>query len=91
MKLTETLKKLPEYLKILKVVVGLLNGKKLNTGAVMLLAVFVLQQIGVNESEANEIAQNCLLAFGSILTAWGYAHRLIKAKQGKATPKPAGE
>jgi hypothetical protein len=63
---------------ILKIVLDLINGKKMNTGMIMIVAVFVLKQLGVADSEANEMATNIMLGVGSVLTAWGYAHRWIK-------------
>lgn len=80
-------KDIGKYIQLIQALLGAMNGKKLNTGAVMLLVVFVMQQIGIPESEAKEIFANGLVAFGSVLTLWGYIHRLIKANQAKAVPE----
>ncbi len=65
----------------LKVILELLNGKKSITGIVMILAVYLMQQLGIDKSEATNIATNILLATGSVFTAWGYIHRWVKGKK----------
>ena len=74
-------KDIGKYLELGKALIRVMNGKKLNTGAVMLLCVFVMQQLGIGESEAKEIFSNGLVFFGSVLTVWGYIHRIIKSRQ----------
>ena len=67
---------------ILKVVLDLLNGKKLNTGTIMILAVIVLKQVlGIDETTANTMATNIMMGVGGFMALWGYIHRLIKAKK----------
>jgi hypothetical protein len=60
---------------------GFMNGKKMNTGTTMLLAVFVLKQIGMGSDSANNAATQIMLGVGSVLTIWGYIHKLIKNKK----------
>lgn len=81
------IKNIGSYLEILKVVTSIMNGKKFNTGTLMILIVFALQQIGIPESEAKLIFTNCLIAFGSILAVWGFIHRLIKSNSAKKEVK----
>lgn len=65
---------------LLKAILNLLNGKKLNTGTVMVLAVVVLKQfLGVSDSEAQTMATNIMMGVGGIMALWGYIHRLIKS------------
>ena len=69
-------------MKLLKAFLDLLNGKKLNTGTIMVIAVVVLKQVlGVDETTANTMATNIMLGVGGVMALWGYIHRLIKAKQ----------
>ena len=66
---------------MLKVLVDAINGKKTTTGALMILAVYVLQQIGIEKTEATTIATNSMLFIGSAMTAWGYIHKWIKGRK----------
>ena len=68
---------------ILKVILDLLNGKKLNTGTIMILAVIVLQQLGIEKTEATTIATNIMMGIGGAMALWGYIHRLVKSRQVK--------
>lgn len=68
-------------MKILMALLEAFNGKKTTTGAVMLLAVLVLEQVGIPKNEATTIATNIMLTTGSVITAWGYIHKWIKAKK----------
>jgi hypothetical protein len=68
-------------MKLIMALVDLLNGKKLNTGTIMVIAVVVLKQFGLSEGEANTIATNIMMGTGGVLALWGYIHRLIKARK----------
>lgn len=68
---------------LFKVIIDLLNGKKLNTGTVIILAVFVLQQLGIEKTEATNIATNVMMGVGGVFMLWGYIHRWIKANKEK--------
>jgi hypothetical protein len=68
---------------LIKAVLDLLNGKKLNTGTVMVIAVFVLKQLGLDDNTATQTATNIMLGVGGVLTLWGYIHRMIKSAQAK--------
>ena len=71
-------------MKFFSALLDLLNGKKLNTGTIMVIAVIVLKQVlGVDESTANTMATNIMMGIGGVMALWGYIHRLIKAKQAK--------
>lgn len=67
---------------LFKVLLDVLNGKKMNTGTVMVIAVIVLKQfVGVSESDAQNIATNIMMGVGGVMTLWGYIHKLIKDKK----------
>lgn len=67
---------------ILKALLDLMNGKKLNTGTVIVIAVIVLQQVlGIDKTEATNIATNVMMGVGGVFALWGYIHRLIKARK----------
>jgi len=67
---------------LFKAALDLLNGKKLNTGTIMVIAVVVLKQfLGVDESTANTMATNIMMGVGGVMALWGYIHRLIKGKK----------
>jgi len=67
---------------LFKAALDLLNGKKLNTGTIMIIAVVVLKQfLGVDESTANTMATNIMMGVGGVMALWGYIHRLIKNKK----------
>ena len=71
-------------MKFFSALLDLLNGKKLNTGTIMVIAVIVLKQVlGVDESTANTMATNIMMGIGGVMALWGYIHRLIKAQQAK--------
>jgi len=65
---------------LFKVILDLLNGKKLNTGTIMILAVIVLQHFGIEKTEATTIATNIMMGVGGALALWGYIHRWMKAR-----------
>ena len=66
-------------MKIITVLLDLLNGKKLNTGTIMILAVFVLKYLGMTEGEAQSAATNIMLGIGGVFAVWGYIHRMYKS------------
>jgi hypothetical protein len=69
---------------LLKAALDLLNGKKLNTGTIMVIVVVVLKQfLGVSESEAQTIATNVMMGVGGVMALWGYIHRLVKGAKNK--------
>jgi hypothetical protein len=50
----------------------------MNTGTIMILAVFVLKQIGMDDGTANQTATSIMLGVGAVITLWGFIHKLIK-------------
>lgn len=74
---------------ILKAILAALNGKKLNTGTIIILAALVMQKLfGIGNDEATSIATSVMMGVGGVFALWGYIHRLIKTKTEK-TPEPA--
>jgi uncharacterized membrane protein YuzA (DUF378 family) len=75
-------------MKLIGALLDLLNGKKMNTGTIMVISVIVLQKVlGIGESEATSMATNIMMGVGGVMALWGYVHRLIKARQA-AKPEP---
>jgi hypothetical protein len=74
-------------IQLIKVVTDLLNGKKLNTGTVIIVLVFIFSQLGIDKTEATQIATSIMLGIGGVMTIWGYIHRVIKDMQKKNAEK----
>jgi len=68
---------------VMKLLWSLINGKKFNTGTLVILAVMVFQSIGIDKDTATQIATNIMLGIGGLLTLVGYVHRIIKSKDQK--------
>ena len=69
---------------LFKAAIDLLNGKKLNTGTIMVIVVIVLKQfLGVSESEAQTIATNIMMGAGGVMALWGYIDRWRKSLKAK--------
>ena len=64
---------------LIKIIMDLLNGHKLNTGTIIIIAVMVLQQLGIEKEIATQITTNIMLGVGGVFMLWGYIHRIIKA------------
>ena len=57
------------------------NGKKLNTGTVVVLAAILMQNyLGIGHDQAVSIATEIMAGVGGVLVLVGYIHRLFKAK-----------
>jgi hypothetical protein len=63
---------------LIKAILDVINGHKMNTGTIMILAVFVLKQIGMDDGTANQTATSIMLGVGAVITLWGFIHKLIK-------------
>lgn len=62
----------------------LMNGKKFDTGTLVVVAAFFMQQyLGVDHDQAVVIATNIMMGVGGITMLIGYIHRRIKEKQAK--------
>lgn len=69
---------------MLKALWDIINGHKLNTGTVVVIAAVVMQQyLGIDHETATNIATQIMLGVGGVLSLVGYIHRLVKAKQAK--------
>lgn len=68
---------------MVKMIWDLMNGKKLNTGTIIMLAVLALKYFGMDESTATSTATGIMLGVGAVITLVGFIHRWIKAKQAK--------
>jgi len=63
-----------------KSLLGLLNGKKLNTGTIMVITVVVLKQLfGISDAEATNLATNIMIGIGGAMALWGYIDRWRKS------------
>jgi hypothetical protein len=68
---------------MLKIIWDAMNGKKLTTGTVMIMAVLVFKSLGMDQDVATQTATSIMLGVGAVLTLTGYIHRWIKAKTTK--------
>lgn len=61
-----------------------MNGLKFTTGTVVVLVAMVMQQfLGIEKTEATNIATNIMMGVGGVLALVGYVHRVIKAQAAK--------
>lgn len=74
-------------IKLIQALATVWDGKKVNTGAVVMLAALGLQYLGMDKSEATSTATGIMLGVGSIITTIGLVHKAIKAKQAKKEEK----
>jgi hypothetical protein len=64
---------------MIKAIFGqIFNGQKLNTGLVMVAAVFVLQQLGLDHSAAVQTASAIMAGIGGVWALIGLIHKYIK-------------
>jgi hypothetical protein len=67
-----------------KAILDVLNGHKMNTGTIITIAAFLMQQyLSVEHDQAVSIATNVMMGIGGITMLWGYIHKLIKSSQVK--------
>jgi hypothetical protein len=65
---------------LIKAIWDVMNGKKLNTGTIVIIATLVLQKVfGIDSTEAGNIATNIMMGIGGITALIGYIDRLIKS------------
>jgi hypothetical protein len=68
---------------IIKAAWGLFNGKKLNTGSVVILLTVVFEQLfaqfGVTHDSAVQMATYIVMGAGAVIMVVGYVHRWIKS------------
>jgi hypothetical protein len=67
---------------MIKILWDAMNGKKLNTGTIMILAVLVFKYLGMDQGVATQTATGIMLGVGSVFTLVGYIHRWVKTKSG---------
>lgn len=61
-----------------------MNGHKFTTGTIVMIAAVLMQQLlGIEHSEATNIATNIMMGFGGALALVGYIHRIIKAAKAR--------
>lgn len=61
-----------------KIIALLLNGQKLNTGLVVVAAVFVLQRLGLDHDAAVQTASGIMAGVGGVWALIGLIHKFIK-------------
>ena len=71
---------------LIKALWDLMNGKKLNTGTVIILVTFLAQKaLGIDDQAALNLATLSVTGIsytiGGIVLLVGYIHRLVKAKK----------
>ena len=70
----------------------IMNGKKLNTATVIVIIVFVLQQLGLEKDAATQMTSQIMTGIAGVLALIGFVHRLIKSYREKQEQlKTAGE
>lgn len=74
-------------LKLLQALATVWDGKKVNTGAVVMLAALGLQHIGMEHNDAVNTATGIMMGVGSAITAVGLVHKWFKARQAKKEAK----
>lgn len=72
---------------ILKALWDLMNGHKLNTGTLMILAVFILGRMGFDHDAATQMCTNILCGIGGVTALVGFIHQVIKKWQAKKDTK----
>ena len=68
-------------LKLLQALTTVWDGKKVNTGAIVMLVALALQQLGLGNAEATSTATGIMMGTGAVVTTVGLIHKAIKAKQ----------
>lgn len=67
---------------LIKAIWDVLNGKKLNTGTIVVLGAIIIERVfGVSNQEATGVATSIMMGAGGVIMLVGYIHRLIKARQ----------
>jgi len=67
---------------IFKALLDLVNGHKMNTGTIVILATLIIEQfLGVSKGEAGNIVTNIMMGIGGITAIVGYIHKIIKGKK----------
>ena len=70
-------------LKLVQALATVWDGKKVNTGAVVMLVALALQQLGLGNVEATNTASGIMMGTGAVITTVGLIHKAIKEKQAK--------
>ena len=70
-------------LKLIQATATVWDGKKVNTGAVVMLVALALQQLGLGNVEATSTASGIMMGTGAVITTVGLIHKAIKEKQAK--------
>jgi hypothetical protein len=58
----------------------MMNGKKFNTGTIVMLAVFALKYFGMDGDQATQICTSIMLGIGAVIPLVGFIHRMIKSE-----------
>jgi protein-S-isoprenylcysteine O-methyltransferase Ste14 len=74
-------------LSIVKAIWSVMNGKKFDTGTVVVLMAIVIQQVlNVDHDTSLTLASQVMAGSGTLLAIIGVVHRWIKARIAKQTP-----
>ena len=71
-------------LKMLQALSTVWDGKKVNTGAIVMLVALGLQYLGMGNDDATNTASGIMMGTGAVVTTVGLIHKAIKAKQAKS-------
>jgi len=67
---------------IVNILWGLLNGKKINTGAIVLAIAFMLEHyLTIDNGMAQQIASQLMYGFGGVSLLIGIVHREMKKRK----------
>ena len=67
-------------MKIIAALWDVLNGKKMNTGTIMVIAALIMERVlGASHDEATQIASSIMMGIGGVTALIGYIHRIIKS------------
>ena len=68
---------------LLSVIWDFMNGKKFNTGTIMVVAVYIFQHFGMDHDAAVSMCTNIMLGIGGVTALVGFIHQLVKGWQEK--------
>ena len=74
-------------LKLIQELATIWDGKKVNTGAVVMLLALGLQNIGMEHTAALNTASGLMMGTGAVITSVGLLHKWWKARQVKKEVK----
>ena len=72
---------------LLKAIWDVMNGNKLNTGTIIIIASLVIQKVlHVDSQGADQIVAQVMTGVGGVIALIGYIHKMVKANSPEPTP-----